>query len=142
MRSKVGEFDDGIVLDAGYASWLGPLLGLRAAKLSRELRLFPGSYLVMKGAFTAACYSVGINDCSPYRLRHGGPSHDVAQGLRSLVDIKKRGRWAADSSVKRYEKSTLLHRIELELSAQNLAEAVRFQRVLPQKLRMCISRGV
>ena len=40
-----------------------------------------------------------------YGLRHCGPSADRAENRRSLVEVKKRGRWAADSYVRRYEKA-------------------------------------
>ncbi len=42
--------------------------------------------------------------CHPYVLRHSGPSDDHLTGTRTLDEIKKRGRWAADSSVRRYTK--------------------------------------
>jgi len=41
----------------------------------------------------------------PYQFRHSGPSWDILQGLRSLAEVQKRGRWKAFSSVCRYEKS-------------------------------------
>eukprot|EP00959_Pyramimonas_sp_CCMP1952_P107758 2253266-Pyramimonas_sp.AAC.1 len=37
-------------------------------------------------------------------MRHGGASDDALRQTRSLEEIKRRGRWAADTSVKRYEK--------------------------------------
>ena len=45
---------------------------------------------------------------SLYKLRHGGPSHDIAAVLRSLATVKKRGRWGTDASVRRYEKGARL----------------------------------
>ena len=36
-------------------------------------------------------------------IRHSGPSYDRCHRLRSLLEIKARGRWAADSSLRRYE---------------------------------------
>ena len=44
-----------------------------------------------------------------YQLRHAGPSHDRAEKLRPLDEVRKRGRWQAHSSVSRYEKSGLLN---------------------------------
>ncbi len=46
---------------------------------------------------------MGALDIVPYSARHAGASGDRAAGVRSLGEIKKRGRWASDSSVKRYE---------------------------------------
>ena len=45
-----------------------------------------------------------------YCFRHGGPSHDVSTGLRSLTSVLKRGRWSSIDSVKRYEKGGRIHR--------------------------------
>lgn len=36
-----------------------------------------------------------------YQLRHSGPSHDRCLNLRPLAEVKQRGRWAADHSMKR-----------------------------------------
>eukprot|EP00959_Pyramimonas_sp_CCMP1952_P002677 55235-Pyramimonas_sp.AAC.1 len=40
----------------------------------------------------------------PHQLRHGGPSHDALEQLRSLGQIQQRGRWRARESVRIYEK--------------------------------------
>jgi predicted RNA-binding Zn ribbon-like protein len=57
----------------------------------------------------------------PYQLRHTGASTDMAEKARSLQDIKRRGRWQADSSVKRYEKAAVLTKVfnSLSIAAQN-----------------------
>ena len=39
-----------------------------------------------------------------YQLRHAGASIDAASRLRSLEEIRARGRWAAATSMMRYEK--------------------------------------
>ncbi len=39
-----------------------------------------------------------------YICRHSGASRDVLLGLRSLLEVQRRGRWAAPHSVKHYEK--------------------------------------
>eukprot|EP00973_Karenia_brevis_P067713 9420352-Karenia_brevis.AAC.1 len=39
-----------------------------------------------------------------HQLRHSGPSADRAEKLRTLLEIKHRGRWMADKSVARYNK--------------------------------------
>ena len=56
----------------------------------------------------------------PYQMRHTGPSHDFAMGLRSISAVKDRGRWACDASVKRYKKEG---RVGQQLA--RLAEPVR-----------------
>ena len=40
----------------------------------------------------------------PYALRHGGASYDLLHARRRFEDVKARGRWFTDSSVRRYTK--------------------------------------
>ena len=40
----------------------------------------------------------------PYHMRHSGASSDLVLALRGLQDVKRRGRWRADSSLLRYTK--------------------------------------
>ena len=48
-----------------------------------------------------------LNPCR-YALRHGGASEDILSRRRLLVDVKRRGRWVSDSSLRRYGKETRL----------------------------------
>ena len=50
-----------------------------------------------------------------YQLRHGGASHDYASGLRSLEDVRRRGRWRSWDSVRRYEKGSRIGQVLLKL---------------------------
>ena len=45
-----------------------------------------------------------------YTLRHGGASADRLMDRRSLAEVKRRGRWRSDASLRRYEKSTIVLR--------------------------------
>ena len=45
-----------------------------------------------------------------YGLRHGGASYDLLARRRSLAEVKFRGRWQADTSLRRYAKATRLQR--------------------------------
>ena len=65
--------------------------------------------------FAEAVKATGLDLISAcrYGLRHGGASDDLMTGARSALEVKRRGRWLADSSLKRYAKET---RILSELS--------------------------
>ena len=39
-----------------------------------------------------------------YSLRHGGASHDLLHQRRTVAEVKMRGRWHSDASVRRYGK--------------------------------------
>ena len=47
---------------------------------------------------------VSVLEPHPYALRHGGASTDVLLKRRDLQEVKSRGRWRTDSSVRRYNK--------------------------------------
>ncbi len=51
------------------------------------------------------CAHLGLEPIHPCVLRHSGPSGDYLRRRRSLMDIQRRGRWAVESSVRRYTKA-------------------------------------
>ena len=73
----------------------------------------------MVSAWKQALVDVGLerNHAVLHQLRHFGPSFDRCHRLRSLMEIKARGRWAADASLRRYEQHGRLnqeyHRLPL-----------------------------
>ncbi len=66
---------------------------------------------------------VGLRDPSLYRLRHGGASSDVASKNRTLEQFKRRGRWQADESVRRYTQVERLQAEDAQLSDELAAKA-------------------
>ena len=60
-----------------------------------------------------------------YSIRHAGPSNDLMDGQGDVKSVKKRGRWRADESVRRYEKGALLGKEMLELLPDIRARGVR-----------------
>ena len=43
-----------------------------------------------------------------YQLRHSGASWDRFKEYRTLLEVKQRGRWASDNSLKRYEQHAMV----------------------------------
>ncbi|CAK0874830.1 unnamed protein product, partial [Prorocentrum cordatum] len=84
-----------------FRTYLRPseCLGLRNKVWSFDYRKF-------SNLFKRVCEVAGLGKAKlhPYMMRHGGASDDALRQTRSLEAIKRRGRWAADTSVKRYEK--------------------------------------
>ena len=97
------------------------------------------TYERMRMLLTLAMFDMGLADPSLYRLRHGGASHDVAIELRSLAEVKKRGRWVSDSSVRRYSKAIRLQQAENQLS-QPLQEWVAAHE--PNLASYLVGRGI
>ena len=48
----------------------------------------------------------------PYQRRHGGPPADRRDSIRTPLEVKQRGRWIADLSMKRYEAAARLQKEE------------------------------
>ena len=93
--------------------------------------MFQFTYSELLTQFKLACVDLQIKDASLYRLRHGGASHDAAARLRTIAEIKRRGRWASDNSVRRYEKRTWLQSEEVKVSPTLEARALRIEEQLP-----------
>ena len=52
---------------------------------------------------------LGLRFCGPpHNVRHSKPAADISKGTRTLEEVRRRGRWAALSSVQRYIKDFLL----------------------------------
>lgn len=60
----------------------------------------------------------------PYSARHCGASSDKASGVRSLVEVQRRGRWKCMTSVARYEMAARINEQLNLLPPQVRAEAV------------------
>ncbi|CAK0900961.1 unnamed protein product [Prorocentrum cordatum] len=106
-RSKAGSADDAIPGDTGRCPWMCHIFkALKDRQSSRPL--LDLSYPQLLCLFRRAATNIGV-DVVPYEGRHSGASLDRATGRRSLEEVQKRGRWAAMSSVKRYEKSGRLN---------------------------------
>ena len=80
--------------------------------------MFSFSHSDLLRAFGRVGTFLGLNNFGfvLYCLRHGGPSRDRLSGFRSLPEIQRRGRWASDTSVRRYEQVGRLHVVENALS--------------------------
>ncbi|CAE7247208.1 unnamed protein product [Symbiodinium sp. CCMP2592] len=135
IAGKTNIFDASVLLDSD--SWMGPLLfGLIAGKRP-DSPLWSDSHRSLHNLFTAAIDRLGLTEMgwNLYNLRHCGATHDVLSRRRSLLEVKQRGRWAADSSLKRYVKQA---RLQSELA--RIPQAIRDRgaaiiRTLPDLLK-------
>lgn len=106
-RSKVGEFDDSVLLDSHYLKpWAAPLMR-QLTNRHKEQPLWSFDYGHYSQVFQQITESMNL-DMTPYQMRHSGPSIDRSRNVRSLVEVQKRGRWKSHKSVARYEKSARL----------------------------------
>ena len=112
VPSKTGRFDDSVLLDQPYLPELSIALLRVARQRPVKSLLFPWKYTELAARLRLRVLSAGLDPAviTSYCFRHGGPSHDVSTGLRSLTAVLKRGRWSSIDSVKRYEKGGRIHR--------------------------------
>ena len=100
--SKVGLSDESLLLDSMMMPWLGSEL---MALQSPGPFLFNLNYTELVTAWKQSLVDLGLqpHHAVLYQLRHSGPSHDRFHQHRTIVEIKARGRWTSDSSLRRYE---------------------------------------
>ena len=114
VPGKTNLFDGTILIDQDL--WIGDfLLALIRGRGGQE-ELWSHSHDTLIATFKRSLLVLNLEflGATLYSLRHGGASFDLLQRRRSLLEIKRRGRWAADSSLKRYAKEARLqHQLSL-----------------------------
>ena len=128
--NKTGEFDESVMMDWPVMALSGYFEALQRRRAGQRVWTFDSLHLtsvLKRSAELALC-----DHLLPqlYSLRHGGASWDALEKRRDIMEIKKRGRWRSDASVRRYEKAALAlretHRLPME--------AIEFGRFVDQHL--------
>ena len=103
---KTGTFDDAVLLDS--EPWLDPFFRLLIRGRKSEDPLWPANAVQVLHWFNRAIDELGLNVLQPCRcsLRHGGASDDILTKRRTLLEVKRRGQWRTDQSLRRYGKET------------------------------------
>ena len=104
LGSKTGEYDKSLLLDREPFIFLGECLRRQVALRAAHEDLFQLGQPGFTALFRRAGRELGLVDVHPYQLRHTGASVEFASQTRTLAEVKRRGRWKSDSSVRRYEK--------------------------------------
>ncbi len=127
--SKTGVQDDTVLVDDASRPGISRVLDalIRDARRARSDRLMHQlNYRTYNLLLQKAARDCGV----PYKVtahlaRHGGPSEDYLKRSRTLADIQARGRWRAQASVQRYQKSgwilSALKKLPPTLRARGLA---------------------
>eukprot|EP00913_Durusdinium_trenchii_P019227 g18069.t1 len=132
-ESKTGIFDEVLILDDKRLSSLGPLtVGMAAKKEKKQgpqADLWDFNAKKYLEVWRSCVAALGAEELakSPYQNRHGGASRDHLQGVRSVQAIQRRGRWAADSSARIYDKPGRLQQIlnKMPRNLETFGEQVR-----------------
>ena len=104
----MGLFDESIVIDSPFLSWIHPFLRTLQEGRRGHQGLWPFSHAELGDTFRNLVKQLGLQELnsSLYCLRHGGASHDILHRYRPMAEVKVRGRWQADASTKRYLKAS------------------------------------
>ena len=132
IRSKTGELDESVIISRRWfsdavATWIrrrprGPAFGVELVQ--------------MRAAFLRATSELGLDALRPvlYMGRHSGASIDRLEARHSLEEVKKRGRWRTDASIRRYEKRALVQKVLNSMSQKSLAKCDQVGGRLPAAL--------
>ena len=138
QASKCGTFDDAVRLDrpTSIPSWKSLLYPLLAeCRRNKSEWVWPFKHKEFVAAWRSAVEILGVPQYdSPYLLRHAGPSHDRALGLRTIEAIQQRGRWSTRTSMVRYEKQSRLQRNWAALAPSTKVLATEVDRRLKEFL--------
>ena len=136
LPSKVREWDEAALLDQDEFLFLIPGFKTLRRTLAPRACLFRFSQQVFSKKFTAAARAAGITHLKAhsYQLRHSGPSFDRALGRRSALEVKFRGRWKSDASLRRYEKEGRVSQQLANLPPEVRRRALAAPAVIAQRL--------
>ena len=105
---KTGMLDESVLIDLDCYLW--PVL--QAAVLARPSPgpLWPFAAHQFRKEWTRCCSQLHLQALAPqpHGLRHGGASDDLLTKRRGAAEVKSRGRWSCDQSLRRYGKATRL----------------------------------
>ncbi|CAK0891744.1 unnamed protein product [Prorocentrum cordatum] len=128
-RTKTG-VRQGVLIDRPHIADM--LRARKAAKKPGEL-VFGCSVEAYRRALRKASDDIGIVAFPAHSARHSGPSHDAAEGYRTVWAIQRRGRWASEKSVLRYMKT---HALVAARAAVPAAVMARGRELLARQVAM------
>ena len=135
VPSKVGAFDETLLLDLEEHQWFGRVLEKWLADRAPHEPLVSFTQRQMSQKIREIAGEINL-DPRPtlYQIRHSAVSLDLALGRRTRKEAKARGRWALDSSMQRYTKGGRLAERFKRLSLSSQREGVEALNRLPALL--------
>ena len=138
---KTGLYDEAVAIDRPCAlNW--PVLAVIKERILDADPIWPFTYAKRAAVFNSACNALHLEAFRPhlYSLRHGGASEDRLRNHRALNEVKFRGRWASDQSVKRYTKATHLQSVMQRVPLATLLLGQRVLKDFPSALQSQLQR--
>ena len=129
VSSKTRAFDESMFADSPAFPFLPQLMQCLASRKGDPgvTPVFGTAYRLWTSRFQESVATARLEAAGPwvlYQLRHGGASHELAVQARRLDEIKKRGRWLTDTSLRRYEKGARLPELLAKIPRDRQLEAV------------------
>ena len=134
--------DEGVSLTNKIYPWL-PKVIAGIANGQPESKLFTHTYPELVAEFNVTKKRLQLRNLVLYQGRHSGASLDLQGRHRDHLELKKRGGWQCESSLKRYENAARLNVSASKLRPWQLAqfrkaddqlEALFFGRVAAQPM--------
>lgn len=136
--STTGTMHDTVLL--GEPEWLGGLVAAHCENCRPNDSVFAIQAEESVRLFRMVAARLGLPDLCLYQLRHRGVTEDVLGRVRDIqeVQVRSRGRWRTDASVRRYGKPAMLQHLLDLLAPDKLAfyrtSWERFEDVLCRRL--------
>ena len=107
--AKTGR-EQGVRIDWGYVRdlirrRLGDIEQRHGPNDRGRVNVFSISRSHFRRVWAGAQRALELPDDAPHAMRHTGPSRDVAEGYRSMLQVQRRGRWNSERSLLRYAKT-------------------------------------
>jgi len=136
IRSKTQQFDENVVLDWMWLPALGEWLRRLTKDKNQQEPLFGCDHQRFNTLFQRMAEVTGVSELKPhpYSVRHGGASHDYLGKHRTLEEVKLRGRWRSEESVRRYVKASRAMKEEASLPEATLRYGHQYLKVLDDVL--------
>jgi len=113
--------DEGLSLTNKIYPWL-PKVIAALARGAPQSRLFPHSYHALVTEFNRTRDRLRLGKLVLYQCRHSGASLDLQGRHRDHLELKKRGGWQCESSLRRYENAARLNMSAARLQPWQVAE--------------------
>lgn len=139
IPSKTKQWDEALTLDLAHMASLGPAMStvLRLGQRGKRELAFSVTSLELNNMLEEQWPRLQLQSLGNphmYRLRHGGATYELANGLRSLQEVQLRGRWKAVKSLKNYEKggrlAQLFGSLDEEVQQRCVDASLQLDRVL------------
>jgi hypothetical protein len=131
--SETGERDESIVIDAPGFSWIWEDLRLlqQRRRMHGQGKLWPFEAVDYLAPVKEAAAATGQPDVVPYSVRLSGASHGLVVRERTTAEVKARGRWKSDASLRRYGKPAKELQAKDNLPPAVLQYGRQIERLLP-----------